>query len=41
MDVPGWLWAATLIVLVGVIAIDLILVDRRPHPFGPRRRCDG
>ncbi len=35
MDVPGWLWAATLLGLVGVICIDLILVDRRPHPFGP------
>ena len=35
MDVPGWLWAATIIVLIGVITIDLILVDRRPHPFGP------
>ena len=35
MDVPGWLWAATIVVLIGVITIDLILVDRRPHPFGP------
>ncbi len=35
MDVPGWLWAATIIALIGVITIDLILVDRRPHPFGP------
>ena len=38
MDVPGWLWAATLVGLVGVITIDLIIVDRRPHPFGPTRR---
>ena len=36
MDVPGWLWAATLLGLVGIICIDLVLVDRRPHPFGPK-----
>lgn len=35
MDVPGWLWAATIVALIGVITIDLILVDRRPRPFGP------
>jgi tellurite resistance protein TerC len=35
MDVPSWLWAATIVVLIGVIVVDLILVDRRPHPFGP------
>lgn len=35
MDVPAWLWAATLVGLVGIITIDLIVVDRRPHPFGP------
>lgn len=35
MDVPGWLWAVTIVALIGVITIDLILVDRRPHPFGP------
>ena len=33
MDVPGWLWAVTLLTLVGVITLDLIIVDRRPHPF--------
>lgn len=33
MDVPGWLWAATIAGLVGVIVVDLIIVDRRPHPF--------
>ncbi|MBU6243663.1 MAG: TerC/Alx family metal homeostasis membrane protein [Actinomycetales bacterium] len=36
MDVPGWLWAATLIGLVGVICLDLVIVDRRPHAFGGR-----
>jgi tellurite resistance protein TerC len=35
MDVPAWLWAATILGLVGVICVDLVLVDRRPHPFGP------
>lgn len=33
MDVPGWMWAVTLLVLVGIIAIDLVVVDRRPQPF--------
>ena len=36
MDVPGWLWAATIVGLIGVIVVDLIVVDRRPHPFTAR-----
>ena len=36
MDVPGWLWAATILGLVGVIVADLIIVDRRPHEFSSR-----
>lgn len=36
MTVPGWMWAATIGVLVAIIVIDLIIVDRRPHAFGPR-----
>ena len=36
MNVPAWLWAATLVGIVGVIALDLVIVDRRPHPFGPK-----
>lgn len=36
MDVPGWLWAATILGLIGVIVADLIIVDRRPHPFTSR-----
>lgn len=36
MVVPAWLWAATLIVLIGIIVMDLIIVDRRPHPFTTR-----
>ncbi len=33
MDVPGWLWAVTLLALVAVIVIDLVVVDRREAPF--------
>ncbi len=33
MDVSAALWAATILGLLGVIVIDLIIVDRRPHPF--------
>ncbi len=36
MDVPGWLWAATVAALVGIICVDLVIVDRRPHAFGTR-----
>ena len=36
MDVPGWLWAATILGLCGVIIADLIIVDRRPHEFTGR-----
>lgn len=33
IDVPAWLWVATVAGLVGIITIDLVIVDRRPHPF--------
>lgn len=36
MNVPTWLWIATIAGLVGVIVLDLLLVDSRPHVFGPR-----
>ena len=36
LDVPPWLWAVTLVGLVAVIVADLIIVDRRPHAFGPK-----
>jgi tellurite resistance protein TerC len=36
VNVPAWLWAATLIGIIGVIVLDLVIVDRRPHPFGPK-----
>mgnify|MGYP006278300711 CR=1 FL=1 len=36
MSVPVWVWGVTIVVLVGVIVADLIIVDRRPHEFGPK-----
>lgn len=36
MSVPGWLWAATIAGLIGIIVLDLIVVDKRPHAFGPK-----
>ncbi len=36
MNVPTWMWLATIGGLVGIIVIDLIVVDSRPHVFGPR-----
>ena len=36
MEIPGWLWAATVASLVGIICLDLVIVDRRPHAFGTR-----
>ncbi|MHB8794952.1 MAG: TerC family protein [Candidatus Nanopelagicales bacterium] len=36
MEVPAWLWAASLVGLIGLIALDLVIVDRRPHPFTTR-----
>ena len=37
MDVPAWLWGATIVGLVGVICLDLVIVDRHPHAFGPKQ----
>ncbi|MFC7592149.1 TerC family protein [Nonomuraea antimicrobica] len=31
MPVPAWLWVATIAALLGLIVIDLIVVNRRPH----------
>ncbi len=36
MDVPGWLWATTLLGLVAIIVLDLLIVDRRDAPFTTR-----
>lgn len=33
MVVPAWLWIATTAGFIGLIVLDLIIVDRRPHPF--------
>lgn len=35
MDVPAWLWIATVGGLLAIIALDLILVDSKPGEFGP------
>lgn len=31
LSVPAWLWAATIATLLGLILLDLIIVNRRPH----------
>ncbi|WP_090931650.1 TerC family protein [Nonomuraea jiangxiensis] len=31
MSVPAWLWVATIATLLGLILVDLIIVNRRPH----------
>lgn len=36
MTIPLWMWVATVVGLVGIIVVDLIIVDRRPHAFGPK-----
>jgi tellurite resistance protein TerC len=36
VDVPLWLWLATIAGLVGLITVDLLLVDSRPHVFGAK-----
>ncbi|MGH3328301.1 MAG: TerC family protein [Streptomycetales bacterium] len=36
MDVPTWVWAATLVALTALIVLDLVIVGRRPHAVGLR-----
>jgi tellurite resistance protein TerC len=36
MNVPLWLWAATVGGLLALIALDLVIVDRHPHNIGTR-----
>ncbi len=36
MNVPLWMWLATIGGLIAIIVLDLVLVDSRPHVFGPR-----
>ena len=31
MNVPTWLWIATVGLLVGLLAIDVFIIGRRPH----------
>ncbi|WP_207920090.1 hypothetical protein [Saccharopolyspora aridisoli] len=31
MNFPVWVWAVTLVALLGLIAADLLVVGRRPH----------
>src|SRR4051812_19007021 len=31
MNVPTWLWLATVAVLVGLLAVDVFIIGRRPH----------
>jgi tellurite resistance protein TerC len=31
MDVPGWIWAVTIALMVGVLAVDVFVIGRRPH----------
>ncbi|OLT15841.1 tellurium resistance protein TerC [Serinicoccus sp. CUA-874] len=31
MDVPGWVWTATLVLITLVFAVDLLVLGRRPH----------
>jgi tellurite resistance protein TerC len=34
VSVPLWVWIATIVAIIGLFALDLVLVDRRPHAIG-------
>jgi len=34
LNVPLWVWVATILAIVGLFALDFVLVDRRPHAVG-------
>ena len=36
MTVPDWVWLVTILGFAAVIVADLVLVDSRPHVFGPK-----
>ncbi|MDD2857628.1 MAG: TerC family protein [Candidatus Nanopelagicales bacterium] len=36
MNVPTWMWLATIGVLIAIIVVDLFIVDSRPHAFSTR-----
>jgi tellurite resistance protein TerC len=31
LNVPAWVWIVTLVVLVAILAVDLLIIGRRPH----------
>ena len=31
MNIPTWVWIATLVALVAILAVDLLIIGRRPH----------
>lgn len=31
MNIPFWVWAVTLVVMIGVLVLDLAIIGRRPH----------
>jgi tellurite resistance protein TerC len=31
MDVPGWVWVVSITLLVGLLAVDVLVIGRRPH----------
>jgi len=33
-DIPGWLWVATIGLVVGLLALDFLIAIRRPHAVG-------
>jgi tellurite resistance protein TerC len=37
LEVPVWLWAATILGLTGIIVIDLLISDRAGKSFGPQQ----
>lgn len=36
MTVPTWMWIATIAGFIAILALDLLVVDRRPHEFTTR-----
>ncbi len=36
MEVSAALWGMTILAMIGIIVVDLIIVDRRPHPYTAR-----
>ena len=36
MDVPGWVWITTFVIITVIFAFDLLVLGRRPHE--PSRR---